>query len=133
MLKKLSSFLHPNHYHNFALKHSLLQLYGFQPGYEYPRLTLEQLDEKISLCQSLLGIIKSLDPHYIRLSVYAGTLAFELYNTLSELKRRGIDRHEYVGHVKDHMEEILIFGKLTLQKDLDVSEAKQLYDRFCEL
>ena len=31
------------------------------------------------------------------------------------------------------MEEILIFGKLTLQKDLDVSEAKQLYDRFCEL
>lgn len=128
-IKKLSSFLHPNHYQNFALKHNLVQLYGFQPGYEYYQCSMEMLDDKISMCKELLNIIKALDPHFIRLSVYAGTLAYELYNTLRELNRRGIDRHDFVGMVKDYMEEILVFGKLTLQRDLDVPEARQLYDR----
>lgn len=132
-IKKLSSFLHPNHYQNFALKHNLVQLFGFQPGYNYHQLPVEALDDKISMCQELLSVIKRLDPFYIRLAVYAGTLAYELYGTLRELKRRGIDRHEFVGMVTDHMEETLIFGRLTLEKDLDVPEAKQLYDRLNNL
>lgn len=132
-VKKLSSFLHPNHYHNFALRHKLVQLYGFQPNYEYFQLPMESLDEKISVCKDLLAVIKALDPNFIRLSVYAGTLALELYNTLRELKRRGIDRHDFVGMVKDYMEEILVFGRLTLEKDLDVPEARQLYDRMINL
>lgn len=132
-LKKLSSFLHPNHYQCFALKHQLVQLYGFQPGYEYHQLPTEALDEKISMCKDLLAVIKALDPSFIRLAVYAGTLAYELYNTLRELKRRGIDRHQFVGMVVEYMEEIVVFGKLTLERDLDVPEAKQLYDRLCSL
>lgn len=133
VLTKLESFLHPNHYQNFALKHNLMQLYGFQPGYEYHQLPMEMLDEKIRVCKELLSIIKALDPHYIRLSVYAGTLALEMYNTLRELNRRGIDRHDFVGLVRDHMEEMVVFGKLTLQKDLDLTEAKHLYQRFSAL
>lgn len=133
VIDKLSGFLHPNHYQNFALKHTLVQLYGFQPGYEYHQLPMEALDDKLNMCTTLLSVIKSLDPHFIRVSVYAGTLAIELYNTLRELKRRGIDRHEFVGLINDYMEEIVVFGKLTLEKDLDVPEAKQLYDRLCGL
>lgn len=129
VIKKLSSFLHPYHYQNFALKHNLVQLYGFQPGYEYHQLSMEALDEKLKMCTELLAVIKALDPHFIRMSVYAGTLSFELYNTLREMKKRGIDRHDFVGFINDYMEEIIVFGKLTLQKDLDVPEAKQLYDR----
>lgn len=133
VINKLSSFLHPNHYHNFALKHNLMQLYGFQPGFEYYQLSMEQLDDKLGTCRELLAIIKKLDPNFIRLSVYAGTMAYEIYNTLRELNRRGIDRHEFVGMVKEHMDEILIFGRLTLEKDLDVPEAKQLYERLTTL
>lgn len=133
VIDKLSAFLHPNHYHMFALKHNLIQLYGFQPGYEYYQLSMEQLDEKIGICKNLLNVIKALDPDFIRLSVYAATLAYELYMTLREVNRRGIDRHEFVGMVKEYMEEIVIFGRLTLEKDLDVPEAKQLYDRLKSL
>lgn len=33
LLCRLSTFLHPNHYHLYSIKHSLVQLYGRQPGY----------------------------------------------------------------------------------------------------
>lgn len=128
-ITKLSDFLHPNHYHLFALKHKLIQLYGFQSGYQYAQLPLDVLDKKIELCQELLNIVKALDAHYLRLSVYAATIALELFMALKETKKRGIDRHQYVGLVADKMKQMLVFGRLILGKDKDVPEAKKLLER----
>lgn len=38
LLCRLSTFLHPNHYHIYSIKHSLIQLYGRQPNYMTPEI-----------------------------------------------------------------------------------------------
>lgn len=62
LLTKMSTFLHPNHYHCYAVKHSLIQLYGYQQGYMPAQLTDETLNKKAKMCRELLEVTKNLDP-----------------------------------------------------------------------
>lgn len=78
LINKLSMFLHPNHYHMYSLKHSLVQLYGREPGYT----SMEILDKKIKMCRDLVGITKTLDPGNARLSLYNSVLQHELHTAL---------------------------------------------------
>lgn len=48
MVTKLEAMFHPNHYHCYAVKHSLIQLYGTQPGFTYAEMSNTALDRKIS-------------------------------------------------------------------------------------
>nr|CAD7419272.1 unnamed protein product [Timema cristinae] len=88
LLDKVSTFLHPNHYHCYAVKHSLVQLYGHQHGYKPQQLTLQQLDNKYDMCQGLLTITETLDPGNARLALYSSVLQYETHNAVVQLARR---------------------------------------------
>ncbi|KAG6450624.1 SET domain-containing protein SmydA-8-like isoform X2 [Manduca sexta] len=78
LLCRLSMFLHPNHYHLYSIKHSLIQLYGRQPALS----SVEILDRKIKMCKELIAITKILDPGNARLSLYSSVLQHELHSAL---------------------------------------------------
>lgn len=83
LLEKLENFLHPNHYHMFALKHSLIQLYGNHRDFSIESLSVESLMRKLKLCNDLLeGAVKKLDPHHIRLSIYTAVILLEKFNAI---------------------------------------------------
>ncbi|XP_055380294.1 uncharacterized protein LOC129611259 [Condylostylus longicornis] len=88
LIDKLSNFLHPNHYHLFNLKHSLIQLYGSQTGYTLDKLSDDLLQKKMYICNDLLNICDKLDPFTIRLSIYVGIILFEMHNVLVEFTKR---------------------------------------------
>lgn len=48
LLKKLNTLLHPQHYHCYTVCHSLIQLYGHQPGWLCKELSEELLERKSS-------------------------------------------------------------------------------------
>lgn len=62
LLTKMLTFLHPNHYHAYSVKHSLIQLYGYQQGYMPNQITDDTLDRKINMCKELLDITRKIDP-----------------------------------------------------------------------
>lgn len=62
LFKKLLNFLHPNHYHCYAVKHSLVQLYGYQQGYLPNQISDELLKKKSNMCREMLEITRVIDP-----------------------------------------------------------------------
>nr|CAD7264050.1 unnamed protein product [Timema shepardi] len=108
LLDKVSTFLHPNHYHCYAIKHSLVQLYGHQHGYKPQQLTLQQLDKKYDMCRGLLTTTETLDPGNARLALYSSVLQYETHNAVVQSARRrlsqqppGIGREELASKVKE--------------------------------
>ncbi|KAJ8978884.1 hypothetical protein NQ317_008499 [Molorchus minor] len=79
LLNKMITFLHSNHYHIYAVKHSLIQLYGYQQGYTPSQLTDDCLAKKATMCRELLDITKKVDPGNARLPLYLGVILHELY------------------------------------------------------
>ncbi|KAK9885451.1 hypothetical protein WA026_010947 [Henosepilachna vigintioctopunctata] len=79
LLTKMATFLHPNHYHCYAVKHSLIQLYGYQQGYMPSQITDETLNRKANMCRELLEVTKKLDPGNSRLPLYSGVILHELH------------------------------------------------------
>lgn len=62
LLDKILTFLHPHHYHVYSVKHSLLQLYGYQHGYLPNQISDELLIKKTDMCRELIEITKIIDP-----------------------------------------------------------------------
>ncbi|XP_018323957.1 SET domain-containing protein SmydA-8-like [Agrilus planipennis] len=79
MLKKVLTFLHPHHYHVYSLKHSLVQLYGYQQGYMPNQISDELLLEKAEMCRDLLETTRKIDPGNSRLCLYTAVLLHELH------------------------------------------------------
>ncbi|CAH0564026.1 unnamed protein product [Brassicogethes aeneus] len=79
LLTKLQTFLHPNHYHSYSVKHSLIQLYGYQQGYMPSQITDDCLVKKATMCRELLEITRKIDPGNARLPLYTGVILHELY------------------------------------------------------
>lgn len=92
LLNKVLTFLHPNHYHIYAVKHSLIQLYGYQQGYTPSQITDDCLIRKASMCRELLDITKKVDPGNARLPLYTGVILHELYLANWILLKRKWDR-----------------------------------------
>ncbi|XP_060654179.1 SET domain-containing protein SmydA-8 [Drosophila nasuta] len=88
LLARLSQLLHPNHFHMFNLKHTLIQLYGHEPGLELVTLTDLQLGRKLRLCEELRNVCHRLDPHSIKLAIYVSVILIEVAHTLEEKARR---------------------------------------------
>lgn len=79
LLNKMATFLHPNHYHVYSVKHSLVQLYGYQQGYMPNQISDELLKEKAKICRQLIDTTEKIDPGNARLCLYSGVLYHELY------------------------------------------------------
>ncbi|KAL1497645.1 hypothetical protein ABEB36_008568 [Hypothenemus hampei] len=79
LLIKMLNFVHPNHYHAYSVKHSLVQLYGYQQGYMPNQLSDDILVRKATMCRELIDVTKKIDPANGRLPLYSGVLFHELY------------------------------------------------------
>lgn len=88
LIEKLSNLLHDNHYHLFALKHTLIQMYGHKPKYLLHELSDDILSTKISMCEQLLNILDNIDPNTLRLTLYTGIVLYELHLAILERDRR---------------------------------------------
>jgi hypothetical protein len=62
LLTKMLTFLHPNHYHVYSVKHSLVQLYGYQQGYTPSQISDDTVLRKAAMCRELLDITRKIDP-----------------------------------------------------------------------
>lgn len=88
LLARLSQMLHPNHFHMFNLKHTLIQLYGNEAGLELGKLSSGQLERKLRLCGDLYDVCRRLDPHSIKLAIYVTVILIEIAHALEEQARR---------------------------------------------
>lgn len=61
-LRKYRTVFHPNHFILTALQQNLIELYGRVEGYELEDLTDNLLERKMSMCQSVLNVLKVLYP-----------------------------------------------------------------------
>lgn len=104
--------LHPNHYHMVTAKHNLLQMYGRTEDYLIQDMDEEQLKRKENLCRENLELIKKLDPHMIRLNIYAAAAHFELHLPLLQRAKRAweagkLSTDEFRALLKEPHENIL--------------------------
>ncbi|XP_043662046.1 SET domain-containing protein SmydA-8 [Drosophila teissieri] len=88
LLARLTHVLHPNHFHTFNLKHTLIQLYGNEAGLESCVLSNNQLIRKLRLCDELYNVCQRLDPYSIKLAIYVTVILIEVAHTLEEQARR---------------------------------------------
>lgn len=93
LLSKLSTILHPHHYHIYSVKHSLVQLYGHQQGYQTSQLSDSQLEKKAEMCKELLEITDTVDPGSSRLCLYSSVLVHELQSAEFNLARRKFEKN----------------------------------------
>uniref|UniRef100_A0A1B6CVY0 MYND-type domain-containing protein n=1 Tax=Clastoptera arizonana TaxID=38151 RepID=A0A1B6CVY0_9HEMI len=101
LLKKLCTLLHPQHYLCYTVCHSLIQLYGHQPGFQHKELPQHLLERKAELCRKLLNITFTLDPGKCRLALYAAVLQYELHAVLVELSNRNINSAESLQYLNE--------------------------------
>ncbi|XP_026473778.1 SET domain-containing protein SmydA-8 [Ctenocephalides felis] len=62
LFKKLQMFLHPQNALLISLSHSLIQLYGRAPGYQFNQMSADQLKRKIELCKDVLQVLDIIEP-----------------------------------------------------------------------
>lgn len=128
LLCRLSTFLHPNHYHLYSIKHSLIQLYGRQPSY----MSQEILDKKIKMCEDLIKITKTLDPGNARLSLYTAVLQHELHSALilKSEKTNANGKNKSAEEVRALLQRAKVAVEEALESlrdEIDESSGKKLY------
>ncbi|KAH8355014.1 hypothetical protein KR093_004016 [Drosophila rubida] len=126
LLARLSQLLHPNHFHMFNLKHTLIQLYGHEPGLELATLSDLQLGRKLRLCEELHNVCHRLDPHSIKLAIYVSVILLEIAHTLEEKARRSPDEAK---HQLELARSHLLQAEEVLEKVQDSVAGKKLNDR----
>ncbi|KAF2367824.1 Zinc finger MYND-type [Trinorchestia longiramus] len=103
--KSSSTVVHPNHFHLFAARHSLLQMLGR----ESPGLNEEAVKKKEKLCQEFLKTCTAIDPGMCKLASYVGVALYEYHLAVLARTREGpADRQ---------------VDKAALKKDLDTAKA----------
>lgn len=129
LIMNLSHLLHENHYQMFALKHTLIQLYGHQAGYELDKLSDALLTRKISLCRDLLDILDRIDPHTIRLTLYTAVVLYELHlATLEEHRRR--DDQKVSNDAIQLAQKYVQRGKDAASLNIDIEQGRKLIKSF---
>lgn len=135
LIQKLSHLLHENHYHLFALKHTLIQCYGREKNNPIGELTDAVLHRKISLCEQLLRIVDTLDPCTMRLTLYTGIILYELHLAIIEQeKRKAIktiaDNIRIDLNVLDKVKRYLKRGKDAVNLNVDIVAGRKLIESF---
>jgi hypothetical protein len=129
LIDKLEIFLHPQHFHIFTLKYSLVQLYGNHKDYSIESLSLNSLFRKLNLADNLLEILKRLDPHNIRLSLHTSVVLYEKFNCIVEMNKRQM---EQVPYKLNEALECLQIAQTMLMNELDSVEGKRMNDKICD-
>lgn len=131
LLEKLTFLLHPNHYHMFTLKHSLIQLYGNHRDFSIETITLDALKRKLHFCEDLLQIVERLDPYNIRLAIYTAVILYEKFNAIVELqKRQQLDKISSYG--VHEVRKCLERAQMILVNELDTMQGKHLESKIRE-
>jgi hypothetical protein len=128
LMDKLGNFLHPQHYHMFMLKHSLIQLYGNHKDYSIETISTDALRRKLKLCDSLRETLERLDPHNIRLSIYTAVVLYERFNSIAEMHRRQLEK---IPCTLDEAVSCLESARAILINELDTIQGRQLNDKIC--
>lgn len=123
LMDKLSTFLHPNHYHMFTMKHTLIQLYGNHRDYAIETMDECLLMRKLKYCGDLMDIVMLLDPHNIRLSIYTAVVLYEKFNAIVEMRRRQLNN---VPCTLMDAVQCLERAEIVLVNELDTMQGKQL-------
>lgn len=132
LIEKLSNLLHENHYHLFALKHTLIQMYGHKPNYMLHELSDGILSNKIVMCEQLLDVLDHIDPNTMRLTLYTGIVLYELHLAILERNRRNISNGENTDKTTLLLaRKYLKRGKEALSLNQDISQGRQLLES-CE-
>lgn len=128
LIDKLSHLLHENHYHLFALKHTLIQLYGHKPNFKLAELSDRILVRKIALCEELLWILDNIDANTMRLTLYTGIVLYEMHLAILEQNRRiGGDG---TVEVLQMAQQCLLRGKEAVSMNADISQGRKLMESF---
>ncbi|XP_016988357.2 SET domain-containing protein SmydA-8 [Drosophila rhopaloa] len=126
LLARLSQILHPNHFHTFNLKHTLIQLYGNETGLELGGLSSGQLERKLRLCDELYNVCRRLDPHSIKLAIYVTVILIEIAHTREEQARRAPgEGSSFLELAQARLKE----AEVVLEKELESVAGKKLYDQ----
>lgn len=129
LIEKLSHLLHDNHYHLFALKHTLIQMYGHKPNFMLHELTDEVLSLKISMCKQLLEILEHIDPNSMRLTLYTGIVLYELHLGILEQHRRDVTKGTAMKqNAYAQAQMYLNRGKEVLSLNQDIQQGRQLIE-----
>lgn len=127
LIEKLSYLLHENHYHLFALKHTLIQRYGRENGQTFADLTDAVLERKVGLCKQLLHIVDTLDPCTMRLNLYTGIILYELHAALLEQTKR--KPNNVAGDLND-VRDLIKRGKDAVSLNADILAGRKLMESF---
>lgn len=131
LIEKLSKLLHENHFHLFALKHTLIQMYGHKPNYLLHELSDDILHRKISMCEQLLSILDHIDPNTMRLTLYTGIVLYELHLAiLEENRRQNSNDNEISKEVLRTAHNYLKRGKEALTLNQDIQQGRRLIESF---
>ncbi|XP_050101373.1 SET domain-containing protein SmydA-8 [Anopheles aquasalis] len=91
LYKKFRSVLHPRHFINTSIRHSLIELYGRIPGYEMVELPDVLLERKVDLCRDVLRVLDVVEPG---LSRSRAMVLYELHAPLIMLAQSAFGRGE---------------------------------------
>ncbi|XP_066945423.1 uncharacterized protein [Macrobrachium rosenbergii] len=88
--KHAKTTVHPNHFHLFATRHTLLQMYGRDPAYANE----DYMKKKERMCQDFLKVCTALDPGMSRLAPYAGVALYEYHLAVLSRTRHDQDARQ---------------------------------------
>jgi hypothetical protein len=132
--EKLAFVLHPNHFHMFNLKHSLIQTYGHQAEFTHDKMTDAQLQRKVAICKELMAVVTVFDPYTIRLALYTSITMHEQCRAEIELLKRELKKDSSASakqKVAAKMQELLKTlqrSKAIIRNELDLPQG-QVCDR----
>lgn len=133
LITKLSNLMHENHYHLFALKHTLIQFYGHKSNYMHEELSDEILEQKLQLCERLLFILDRIDPNTMRLTLYTAIVLYELHSVILEQNRRskinGVEQKDEI-EILQRAQQYLKRGKDALALNADITQGRKLLETF---
>lgn len=130
LIDKLDVFLHPQHFHMFTLKYSLVQLYGNHKDYSMDSISMDLLMRKLNLADNLLDTLNRLDPHNIRLSIYTAVVLYEKFNSIVEMQKR--QHMEQVPYSLFDASNCLKIAQTILMNEMDSEEGKRMNDKICD-
>ncbi|XP_053685897.1 SET domain-containing protein SmydA-8 [Sabethes cyaneus] len=104
-IKKHSHILHDNHYLFLSAKHSLCQLYGKVSGFLIHEMSLQQIEQKETLCRDLLAVVDKYEPGLSRLR---GVIMYELHAPVMVQAKHLFEAHQInTSQLKRKLAEVL--------------------------
>jgi hypothetical protein len=122
VLSKMHELVYPGYYLCFILNHSLVQMYGEQDADnnsedEDTRMhNAKMLEEKMALCNLLVGTIKKLDPGLAKLNIYVSVIYYEMSSAILAMGGGEVDDDF---KILRHKPEILKLSKAYLIKSIE--------------